>query len=668
MDEIRKDLNQPETAKATAKPATKPVAKASVARTGARTAAKPSTRPAVRSGIRSGASVLGRTVNDRLRQGLDAAHPATRSSRADTGEIPARPIFENPSFKDPAEDEIPAAARTETVREEKASRANGERPSGSMNTPAGSGAPQGERPGAGAGMSGGPGATPSGSQPGGSYTDPRTSFRYGESASWTNGETTRRQKFFDARGRKAKKVRQPVTMSRGMLGLLIAGCLFLSCLFGLGGAVLGHSMLTQNSGTAQTTSTAPASASESAETDTVGYSLENATGANMTVKEITAAAQNSVVEIRTESVASDSWMPEYVMEGAGSGVIISKDGYIMTNNHVISGANKIKVTTADGTEYQAELVGTDENNDVAVIKVEANDLTPAVYGNSDQLEVGDLAVAIGNPLGELGGTVTAGIISATDRELSIEGKTLHLLQTDSSINPGNSGGGLFNGDGQLIGLVVAKSSGSGIEGLGFAIPINKAASCASQLIDKGYVSGQPSTGMTYQEAASSSGGFESLFGGGSSSTQVYIYSVNGKNAKAAGFEPGDRVVSVDDKEITSFEALSSVITAHEVGDTVTFVIDRNGTEKTIKLELEEKQAENTGGQDSGSQKGEDQNGDSQDNGQQTPDGEQQIPDDGDQQMPDDGSQQDPFGEDPFGSDQQPDNGGGGSLFDYFFGN
>ena len=186
----------------------------------------------------------------------------------------------------------------------------------------------------------------------------------------------------------------------------------------------------------------------------------------------------------------------------------------MTNNHVISDANKIKVTTSDEKEYDAELVGTDENNDVAVIKVDASDLKPATYGNSDELEVGDMAVAIGNPLGELGGTVTAGIISAKDRALSIDGKTLHLLQTDSSINPGNSGGGLFNDSGQLVGLVVAKSAGSDVEGLGFAIPVNTAANVAQQLIDKGYVSGQPSTGMTYQEGSSGGGGFgsfESMF-------------------------------------------------------------------------------------------------------------------------------------------------------------
>ena len=172
-----------------------------------------------------------------------------------------------------------------------------------------------------------------------------------------------------------------------------------------------------------------------------------------------------------------------------------------------------------------------------------------------------MAVAIGNPLGELGGTVTAGIISALDRELSIDGKTMTLLQTDSSINPGNSGGGLFNGDGQLIGIVVAKSSGSDVEGLGFAIPINKAADVAQQLMDNGYVKGQPYTGMSYTEGSQQSD-FDSFFSNGSSSSSknVYIASVDSSKAKRAGFQAGDMVFAVDGKQITSFRG--SVVDNH----------------------------------------------------------------------------------------------------------
>ena len=307
----------------------------------------------------------------------------------------------------------------------------------------------------------------------------------------------------------------------------------------------------------------------------------------MTIQEITKVSQPSVVEIRTEGIMSDSWMQQYVTEGAGSGVIISEDGYIMTNNHVIDGANKITVTTADKQSYEAKLVGTDSTNDVAVIKIDANGLTPATYGNSDELAVGDLAVAIGNPLGELGGTVTAGIISATDRKLSIDGKTMSLLQTDSSINPGNSGGGLFNDDGQLIGLVVAKSSGSDVEGLGFAIPINTAANVAQQLMTNGYVKDQPWSGMTYTEGSS---GFDAFFG--MSSSSVYIYSVDTETAQKAGFESGDIVSEIDGKQITTIDDVSSVITSHKPGDVLTYKIIRNGQEMELQLKLQEKHENN----------------------------------------------------------------------------
>lgn len=369
-----------------------------------------------------------------------------------------------------------------------------------------------------------------------------------------------------------------VNLTRKGIALLIVVCLVVSAAAGFGGAIAGNYFL----GSGGTGEVKKASASPA------GYTLEDATGANMSVQEITEAAKPSVVEIKTESVVSDAWMQQYVTQGAGSGVIITNDGYIMTNNHVIEGAGKITVTTADGKEYEATLVGADSITDVAVLKIDAKNLTPATYGNSDQLAVGDLAVAIGNPLGELGGTVTAGIISALDRQLAIDGKTMTLLQTDSSINPGNSGGGLFNGDSQLIGLVVAKSAGSDVEGLGFAIPINKAADVAHQIMDKGYVSDQPSTGMTYTENTGGSGGLDSLFGGGQSSGGVYIYSVDGENAKNAGFKSGDLVYAIDGTKVSTFNELSSIITSHDVGDKINYTIVRDGKTMDISFKLEEK--------------------------------------------------------------------------------
>lgn len=384
------------------------------------------------------------------------------------------------------------------------------------------------------------------------------------------------------RRKRAKKNARPITFTRKTLALLIALCVLVSGGAGLGGAAAGN-LLFGNAGTSTPV--------KSGKTAAAGYTLENATGSNLTVQQITEAAKSSVVEIKTESVTSDAWMQQYVTQGAGSGVIISKDGYIVTNNHVIDGAGKINVTTLDGTEYEAKLIGTDSITDVAVLKIDAKDLSPATYGNSDQLAVGDLAVAIGNPLGELGGTVTAGIISALDRQLSLDGKTMTLLQTDSSINPGNSGGGLFNSDGQLIGVVVAKSSGSDVEGLGFAIPINTAADVAQQIMDKGYVSGQPSTGMTYTESSGQqSSGIDAFFSGGKTSTNVYIYSVDGDNAKKAGFQRGDMVFAVDNTEVSTFNELSSIITSHKVGDKLTYTIVRNGQTMDISFKLEERKA------------------------------------------------------------------------------
>lgn len=433
-----------------------------------------------------------------------------------------------------------------------------------------------------------PGGNFAGQQPGGRGFAGQQPGGEACTSSWSSSDGVTRT--HRAKGvKKPKKPRQPgkpVSLTRKSLALLIALCVVVSALFGFGGSYLANALNGGHSGSSKT-----ASVSKN------GYKLEDATGSKMTVQEVTNKTKDSVVEIKTESVSADAWMQQYVTEGAGSGVVMTADGYIMTNNHVIDGASKITVTTSDDKEYEAKLVGTDSITDIAVLKISAKNLTPATYGNSDQLAVGDMAVAIGNPLGELGGTVSAGIISALDRELAIDGKTMTLLQTDASINPGNSGGGLFNGDGQLIGIVVAKSSGSNVEGLGFAIPINKAADVAQQLMDKGYVSDQPSTGMSYAESSQGNGATQ-FFGNSqdsqsqSSSAAVYIQEVTGTNAKKAGFQSGDLVYAVDGTRITSFNTLSSIVTSHKVGDKLTYTIVRGNQTKEIKLTLEEKKASN----------------------------------------------------------------------------
>ncbi len=300
--------------------------------------------------------------------------------------------------------------------------------------------------------------------------------------------------------------------------------------------------------------------------------------------EVAAKAMESVVEIRTESVTlGNRIMGQYVSEGAGSGVVFSSDGYIVTNNHVIQGANKITVTTRDGAEYEAKLIGTDAKTDLAVIKVDAKGLKAAMLGKSGSLVVGEEVVAIGNPLGQLGGTVTNGIISSLDREIDVEGEKMTLLQTDASVNPGNSGGGLFNSAGQLVGIVNAKSSGSGIEGLGFAIPVDNAIPIIEELVSNGYVSGRVDIGMSFMDVND-----RAAFIYGMSSAGVYVSEVDaGSAAEKTGIRAGDRIVAVDGTKITDTEQLQDVLAKYKVGDALKIVVERGGRQAEATLTLEE---------------------------------------------------------------------------------
>ena len=307
-------------------------------------------------------------------------------------------------------------------------------------------------------------------------------------------------------------------------------------------------------------------------------------GTEMSVQQVAALNQPSVVEIQTEMVTNGSFLQQYVQTGAGSGIIISQDGYIVTNNHVIEDATSIMVRTSDGTSYSAQLVGTDSRTDIAVLKIDATGLQPATFGNSDNLNVGDTAIAIGNPLGELGGTVTNGIISALDRTIVLDNEEMTLLQTNAAINPGNSGGGLFNSRGELIGMVVAKSSGEDIEGLGFAIPSNLVSQIAQELINNGYVTGRPALGVTVVNITSSQLAMQY----GVNSLGVYISEVSsGSAAEQAGLQVGDRIISVDDRVVESYTDLSSILDDHAVGDTIEILVGRNGTTVTVSLTLQE---------------------------------------------------------------------------------
>lgn len=304
----------------------------------------------------------------------------------------------------------------------------------------------------------------------------------------------------------------------------------------------------------------------------------------MDVSDVVAKLRPSVVEIATESVSSgNSIFGQYISQGAGSGVIYSADGYIITNNHVIDGASSITVKTMDGTEYPATLIGTDPQTDIAVIKVDATNLTPAAIGDSDAIQVGEATIAIGNPLGSLGGTVTTGIISAVGREITINNETMTLLQTDAAINPGNSGGGLFDVSGNLIGIVNAKNASSEIEGLGFAIPISDVTNVIQELIENGRVTSRPVLNVTLQQVS------DAAYFGQSSDLQPGVYIVQvveGGTADRSGLKVGDRILSFDGQEITQSNEVKQILKKHAIGDQVEMVIERDGKQQTVVVDLE----------------------------------------------------------------------------------
>lgn len=372
---------------------------------------------------------------------------------------------------------------------------------------------------------------------------------------------------------KKKKEKKPV--SRTGIAIALVACILLSGLLGVGGGV-GTYFLLSRSNAVQS-----GNALNIIKSDSTGGSETSADGTVMSTEEISTKVADSVVEIITETVSYSYFYGQGISEGAGSGVIIDANGYIVTNNHVIEGAKSIKVTLRNGNEYTAKLIGTDADKDVALIKIEPKSddtLTVATLGDSDKLAVGDKAVAIGNPLGQLGGTVTDGIISALDRKLTVGENTMNLLQTDAAINPGNSGGGLFDGQGNLIGIVEAKASNNGVsstsvEGLGFAIPINDVQGILGDLKEYGYVKGKPaSIGVTLQTYMD----------------MVYVYAVEENSpADKAGLEKGDKIMKIDGDEIKSSSDVKTKITESKAGEKLKFEIERNGEKKTIEVTIEE---------------------------------------------------------------------------------
>ena len=372
-------------------------------------------------------------------------------------------------------------------------------------------------------------------------------------------------------------IQPKVKKSRGILKKLGTGLLIcvLGVSSGFGGSYLYQKTLGAN------TSTNGSVVIQETHSPVVN---NNTISTNDNKEDVISSVSDSVVQIETEAIKTGSFWGDYITSGAGSGVIITANGYIVTNNHVIDGATKIAVTLADGSEYEGTIIGSDAENDLAVIKIEATGLTPAVMGDSDQLKVGQTVLAIGNPLGTFGGSVTSGIVSALSRNVNVEGTQMTLLQIDAAINPGNSGGALFDLNGNLVGVVNAKYRSSDVEGIGFAIPINTAKTVIEQLISQGYVSGKVQLGIEIRNIPNEQYAYQY----GVDEPGIYIVKIlEGSDAEKGGLQVGDRIVKVDGNEINSAEEISPLVKEHVPGEDVVLTIVREGVQKDITITLTE---------------------------------------------------------------------------------
>ena len=367
-------------------------------------------------------------------------------------------------------------------------------------------------------------------------------------------------------------------------GKLIATALCCSMLGGVAGAGGYAALSKMNTGSnGVMESISETAAALSSNDDAVQKTPVQSTSSS-TVEEGKSASQiyeenvNSTVGITT-SISTNYFGYETSAAASGSGFILSEDGYIVTNYHVVKDADTIKVTTYDDTAYDAKLVGYDETNDIAVLKVDATGLKPVTIGDSDQLSVGDDVVAIGNPLGELTFSLTSGTVSALDRKVTIQNNAMNLIQTDCAINSGNSGGALFNDKGEVIGITNAKSSGSytsaSVDNIGFAIPINSVNDIIDSIIDNGYIM-KPYIGIT----------------GGDVDSQYQLSGFSGvvvsdveKNSPAdqAGIEKNDIITKFNDTKISGMSELRSLIQNTSEDDTIKLTVYRDGSTKEIEV-------------------------------------------------------------------------------------
>lgn len=302
----------------------------------------------------------------------------------------------------------------------------------------------------------------------------------------------------------------------------------------------------------------------------------------MTMSEVYASNVNSVVSINVSST-TNYFGQQVETAASGTGFFITEDGYILTNHHVVSGASSVSVTLYNGESYDAKVIGSDEDYDIAVIKIDVTGATPVVLGDSSKLAIGESVAAVGNPLGELTFSMTTGIVSCVNRAINVDGTPFNMIQVDCSINPGNSGGPLFNSYGEVVGIVSAKYSSysnTTVEGIGFAIPINDVVSLVKDIMTNGYVTTKAYMGITPQNMTAQMAQqyrYDVTEG-------VFVCSVDPDSAAAkAGLKLGDVITKMDDKDITSYEDLVAAKKSYSAGDTVTLTVYREG--KTIEVEL-----------------------------------------------------------------------------------
>lgn len=376
--------------------------------------------------------------------------------------------------------------------------------------------------------------------------------------------------------------------TKSQAGKIVALALCCSLMGGAAGAggfaaydlLSGRSEVTLPSETAEALNVSAINVGEREDTTVTKVSVDSSRV--LSAAEIYAANVNSTVGITT-SLKVNLFGRQTEQAASGSGFILTADGYIVTNYHVIEDAESIKVTTYDNNSYDAKLIGYDENNDIAVLKVEATGLKPVVIGNSDNMNVGDSVVAIGNPLGELTFSLTTGVVSALNRSITIDDTPMTLIQTDCAINSGNSGGALFNSHGEVIGITNAKysssgrNSGSSIDNIGFAIPMNSVTETVTSIIEKGYVE-KVYIGVTV-----------SSYGSGRSSENdqglIVESVVNDSPAEKAGLKAGDIITHLDGEKLTASADITSMLAKRSAGDVVTLTVIRDGETLKIKVKL-----------------------------------------------------------------------------------